>query len=81
VSALVGDKMIDEVTSMSPTFETVLKQAKVLSAAENGRDDEAVIAALREKVDEMERTENPKANSSAKIGERIRKWNDRGYTL
>ena len=49
--------------------------------AENGTDDDAVIAALRAKVDEMEKTENPKRNSSAKIAERIRKWNDRGYTL
>lgn len=49
--------------------------------AKNGTEDEAVIAALRAKVDEMEKTENPKRNSSAKIAERIRKWNDRGYTL
>lgn len=85
---------------MSPTFETVLEQAKALSAADrkklakilgkandpagpvkNGTDNDAVIAALRARVDEMERTENLKPNSSAKIAERIRKWNDRGYTL
>ena len=41
-------------------------------------DDDAIIAALRAKVDEMEKSENPKRNSSAKIAERIRKWNDRG---
>lgn len=49
--------------------------------AENGTEDDAVIAALRSWVDEMEKTENPKLNSSAKIAERIRKWNDRGYSL
>lgn len=49
--------------------------------AKNEMDDDAVIAALRARVDEMEKTENPKQNSSAKIAERIRKWNDRGYTL
>jgi len=41
-------------------------------------DVDPVILALRAKFDEMEKTENPKPNSSAKIAERIRKWNDRG---
>lgn len=48
--------------------------------AKNGTDDEA-IAALSAWVDEMEKTENPKRNSSAKIAERIRRRNDRGHTL
>lgn len=84
---------------MSPTFETVLKQAKALPIAERRKlvealnkpngyktrakkwDDDPAIKALRAWVDEMEKTENPKRNSSAKIAERIRKSNDRGYTL
>lgn len=47
----------------------------------NGSDDDAVIAALRAKVDEMEKSENLMPNSSAKLAEQIRKWNDRGYKL
>lgn len=84
---------------MSPTFETVLKQAKALPVADRRRlvdalnkpnghkkrakkwDDDPTILKLRAWVDEMEKTENPKRNSSAKIAERIRKWNDRGYKL
>ncbi|MFZ1702339.1 MAG: hypothetical protein WBO10_07890 [Pyrinomonadaceae bacterium] len=49
--------------------------------AKREKDDEAAIAELRAWVNEMEKTENPKRNSSAKIAERIRKWNDRGYKL
>jgi len=49
--------------------------------AKNGTDDDAVIAALRAWVNEMEKSENLKRNSSAKIAERIRKENDRGYSL
>ena len=49
--------------------------------AKNGNSDEAVFSALRAWVDEIVRTENYKPNSSAKIAERIRKWNDRGYKL
>jgi len=91
---------IDIGVIMLPTFETVLEQAKALSAADrkrlaavlsqtsarsntskNGTDDDAVIAALRAKVDAMEKSENLKPNSSARVAERIRKWNDRGYKL
>lgn len=64
------------------------KLVEVLKKKSNGRktrekkwDDDPSIIALRAWVDEMEKTENPKRNSSAKIAERIRKWNDRGYTL
>ncbi|MGH9949804.1 MAG: hypothetical protein ACRD6X_21765 [Pyrinomonadaceae bacterium] len=44
-------------------------------------DDDPIIVELRSKVDEIEKSENPKRDSSAKIAERIRKWNDRGYEL
>ncbi len=44
-------------------------------------DDDPVIIALRAKVDEMEKSENLEPNSAAKVAERIRKWNDRGYKL
>ncbi len=96
----VDDKMINEVTIMSPTFETVLEQARVLSAAdrkrlarileetnggerlaENGSDDDAVVAALRSWVDEIETSPDPERRESVRIAERIRKMNDRGYSL
>ncbi len=64
------------------------KLVEVLNKKSNGQktraqkwDDDPLILALRAKVDEMEKSENLKPNSSAKIAERIRKWNDRGYTL
>ncbi len=64
------------------------KLVEVLKKKSNGRktrekkwDDDPLVKALRAKVDEMEKSENLKPNSSAKIAERIRKWNDRGYTL
>ncbi len=64
------------------------KLVEVLKKKSNGRktrekkwDDDPLVKTLRAWVDEMEKTENPKRNSSAKIAERIRKWNDRGYTL
>ena len=49
--------------------------------AENGGDDEAVIAALRAWVDEIETSADPERRESVRIAERIRKMNDRGYSL
>jgi len=40
-----------------------------------------VISTLRDWVDEMEKTKNPKRGSAAKAAERIRKQNDRGYKI
>ena len=61
--------------------EVLEKKSNGRKAREQKWDDDPLILALRAKVDEMEKSENPKPNSSAKIAERIRTWNDRGYTL
>lgn len=44
-------------------------------------DDDPVVISLREWVNNMEKNENSKENSAARIAEQIREWNHRNFEI
>ncbi len=72
------------VSVLSESFSKRRKPAKPRTknaVAKNGEQDAIVLAKLRAWVDEIESSPDPKRRVSARIAERIRNKNDRGYTL
>lgn len=74
-------RLISELSGPAP--KRVARSKSARSAVHDKKDDrdKAVIRALREWVDEIASSPDPKRRTSARIAERIRKKNDRGYTL
>lgn len=65
----------------NPPTQQMRNEQRTPQPAQNDARDDAVIAALRAWVDEIESSPDPKRRTSARISERIRKKNDRGYKL